>query len=265
MCLDSLVGTLDWLRGKHCAVVSFSVDDATARKLTGILESCGASVTVVCDPDKLFWPNAELDKAMSDSDLLFFVGQAVSFARKEQQEVWNLNVEATKSVYLAAENAHVGRIVHLSSVFALGHNPDHSPVDGSTPYLSDDRRTACERSLFRQEMKAWSMAERGAKVTVVCGGLPISQCATEVDIIKFATALVTPERLATALAKASSDDMVGKRLVATGLSESDIQNYSASRKSASPIKSLLRKIFNIRGCRSAVRALSRLGTFESQL
>ena len=263
MCQLAAEGTVDWLRGKCCAVVGFGVDAPLESELSSALEARGAIVVVVSDPQSPFNADGELDKAFAGVDFLFFVGRYISFARHDRQVVWQMNVDAEKSVYLAAENSGIKRIVHLSSVFALGHNLDHSPVDGSTPYLSDDQRSVCERSLFRQEMEAWCMAERGIGVSVVCGGLSVGSCSQYIDVAPYAHAFSSPKRLAKALVQASSVDMIGKRLVSAGLADND--GCASSEKRQSPIKSFIRNLFNIGGCRTAISALSRLGSFESQL
>lgn len=192
-------------------------------------------------------------------DTLILCAQATALRQRDAAAMWRTNVTDTRNACEAAERAGVKRIVLLGSILSLGHSPDGSPVNAQTPYLSDDKRTALEKSLLRQEMEVWQMAERGLEVSVVCGGI---NCRAEgwagrIDTVKYARLLSTPVALAEALVVAAQDSMVDKRLICTGLSEALAKAESNGRGKG------LSDILGLSETAMAERMLRRAGTYAS--
>lgn len=264
----------EWLRGKRCAVVGIGAPslageslnpDCLAAKLIESVKKVGSEVVAILDHVSPFNSAGELDVAFADVDVLFLVGQFISFRRDDRRNVWRMNVDATRAVYLAAEQAGVKRIVAHGCILSLGHNQDGSPVDVSSPYLSDDRRTECEKALFRAEMEAWQMHERGIDVSVVCSGLIVDDSMINLglnvdDINKKPHLFSSSEELVSALITVSADDYMGRRLICTGLSQG--KPLPEELVLPSPDNVLLRLLGRDRRSRT-LRALSRLGTYVS--
>lgn len=267
-------GAGEWLRGKRCAVVGIGVQslageslnpDCLAAKLIESVKKVGSEVVTILDHVSPFNSAGELDVAFAGVDVLFLVGQFISFRRDDRRNVWRMNVDATRAVYLAAEQAGVKRIVAHGSILSLGHNQDGSPVDVSSPYLSDDRRTECEKALFRAEMEAWQMSERGFDVSVVCSGLIVDDSMINLglnanDINKKPHLFSSSDELVSALIAASADGYIGRRLICAGLSQG--KPLPEELVLPSPDNVLLRLLGRDRRSRT-LRALSRLGTYVS--
>lgn len=252
----------DILGGRRCVVASLGIDPV---KVSGSAPPCSVASALVsaishagCQQPKLI----TLDEAgeaenLMGCDVLFLCCQALGISQSKAKDVWRANVTATRNACEAAERAGVGRIVLLGSILSLGHSPDGAPVDASTPYLTDDNRTPLERSLFRQEMEVWQMAERGIGVSVVCGGIAYgaSDWARHIDPAKHARLLTTPAALANALVCAASDEMTGKRLICTGMSDSLAKSLTWSKPS------FIERLF----CETAKaeKMLKRLGVYAS--
>ncbi|MEE1346760.1 MAG: hypothetical protein U0K36_02630 [Bacteroidales bacterium] len=269
------------LNGKKCVVAGFGEsaygrpgatgEDAVETALMRTLQRMGAGS--LCAPGG--WTEQggeELADKFEKCDILFFIGQKLTFGDKDKKRTWRLNVDATKYALTAAEEAGIKRVVMLGSILSLGHRQDRQPVDASTPYLSDDERTVCERSLFKQEMLAWEMAERGMAVSVVCGGWPITCLeanATEVgqnpqwldnDIIaRHPGAFCTAQAIADALVAAAKDSMTGKRLICTGIETNKLKTNNR----ANWLKGMMRKITDKEGAASAIKVLERTGAYSS--
>ncbi len=270
----ALEGAGEWLRGKRCAVVEIGassladerhVHSRLATKLIKSVKSLGSEVVAILDPVSPFNSEGELDVAFAGVDVLFLVGQFVSFRRDDRRNVWRMNVDAARAVYLAAEMAGVKRIVAHGSILALGHNQDGSPVDVSSPYLSDNRRTECEKSLYRAEMEAWKMSERGFSVSVVCSGLLANVSSehlglTADDINQRPHLFSSSDDLALALVAASSDDCIGRRLICSGLSQG---MYFPKEQKHPPCDNAVMRLLGRDRRSRALQALSRLGTYVS--
>lgn len=214
-------------------------------------------------------------ESLAGCDTLFICGHATSLRERDAGEVWRTNAMTTRHVCKAAEDAQVRRIVLLGSILSLGHSADNSAIDAATPYLSDDKRTALEKSLFRQEMEVWQMGERGMGVSVVCGGIAITPSEAEnigarelweqrLDPIKYAHFLSTPHSLSEALVVAASDENEGRRLICTGLSDELAQKIKKNENKSKPSLTLrLRDMLGLSQKARACKMLSRAGKYAS--
>lgn len=68
---------------------------------------------------------ASLDRALADIDTLFHVAARYDLSRRARNDAYRANVDGTRSLMLAALRAQVERVVHTSSVAAIG--PPRSP------------------------------------------------------------------------------------------------------------------------------------------
>lgn len=166
--------------GRTVAVVGtrLSVEKAVVDRL----ESLGASVRHVKCADGGgaeegidLWDIDLLREKIRGSDAVFCTIGKSCFEEADDATTWAMNVDGVKLLCLAMEEEGVSRLVFLSSILCLGRQTTLARVDLGTPYLSDDDRGTWERSLFRGEMEAWKMAERGIGVSTVCAGLIVEE------------------------------------------------------------------------------------------
>jgi dihydroflavonol-4-reductase len=87
--------------------------------------------------------------------------------------LYRTNVEGTRTVLEAAGEAGVGRIVHTSSVGALGVPADGRPGTEDTPVTLADMVGHYKRSKFLGEQVARELAGRGLPVVIVNPSAPI--------------------------------------------------------------------------------------------
>ena len=110
----------------------------------------------ICSPDSLV-------KAVAGCDVVYHVAGLVSFCPQFPDRLYQVNVEGTRNVVRAARRAGVRRLVHTSSVVAVGEKPGTVGSE-STPhrgyYLSH-----YGRSKHQAEMAAF--AEAGDMEVVV--------------------------------------------------------------------------------------------------
>lgn len=230
------------IRGKRCAVVGLGL--ATDNVLTQKLADLGAEARHIIFSDgpvaakdichiDAFCPK-DIATAIAGSDVIFSTASLMDFRPHEAEKVWAVNVGGMTNLSLAIEAAGVKRLIHCGSILSLGHQTTEAPVDTHTAYQSDDRRTAVERSLFRQEMEAWRTAERGVSVTTVCAGWALGDTHTghgsvlEEKLRRYLasggrhvppmeSAFVSAEALASALIGVWADGDDGERLMCAGV------------------------------------------------
>jgi len=87
--------------------------------------------------------------------------------------LYRTNVEGTRTVLQAAGEAGASRIVHTSSVGALGIPKDGSPGTEDTPVTLADMVGDYKRSKFLSEQVAVDLARRGLPVVIVNPSAPI--------------------------------------------------------------------------------------------
>lgn len=272
------------LSGRRC-VIAGTEPDTSKEDSHSVTHACTVEAALFeavreagGEPVHMAMDDAVEPESLRGCDTLFICGHVTSLRKRDAGEVWRTNVTTTRNICKAAEEAHVRRIVLLGSILSLGHSADNSAIDATTPYLSDDKRTVFEKSLYRQEMEVWQMGERGVGVSVVCGGIAINpsktddyyekdgareQWAQRLDPIKYAHFLSTPRSLSEALVVAASDENEGRRLICTGLSTELAQKaMEMGNKNRSPF-TLLRDILGQSQTAKAREMLSRAGKYAS--
>ncbi len=87
----------------------------------------------ICEGD--LTDHASLDRAVAGVDTLFHVGARYDLSRRGRSAIWQANVEGTRALMLAALRHGLERVVHTSSVAAVG-----APADPQFP--ADERQWA---------------------------------------------------------------------------------------------------------------------------
>jgi len=85
----------------------------------------------VLDPDSL-------TAAMRGVEQVYHLAGIVRFEKGAQAELHNVHVNGTRNVLRAANAAGVRRLVHVSSIAAVGHGPLDHPATEQTPYNFTD-------------------------------------------------------------------------------------------------------------------------------
>ena len=119
----------------------------------------------------LFAPN--LAGAMRNVDAVFHVAAHYSLWERDRDALLHVNVSGTRAVLDAARTAGVPRVVHTSSVAAIGVRPDGEPADET--YQSPPQRLvgAYKRSKYLAEAEARAAAARGQDVVIVNPTTPL--------------------------------------------------------------------------------------------
>lgn len=104
---------------------------------------------------------------------VFHVAALYSFWGHPRQAFYATNVEGTRRVLQAAQEAGVRRVVYTSSIAALGFHRDRSPATEETPVRLADKIGHYKRSKFLAEKVARDFARRGLPVVIVNPAAPV--------------------------------------------------------------------------------------------
>jgi dihydroflavonol-4-reductase len=143
---------------------------ALARKGSDLRNLSGLSIEQVegsLDDEKL------LEKALLDCEWLFHVAAHYSLCLKDSQAIYQANVEGTRKILFAARKAGVKRIVHTSSVAAIGVPPEGQIADEQTTTTLEALVSDYKKSKFLSEELARNAAKEGLPVIIVNPSTPI--------------------------------------------------------------------------------------------
>ena len=114
-----------------------------------------------------------LRRGVGGCDWVFHVAALYSFWGYGWDDFLQVNVEGTRRVLEAAGDEGVERIVHTSSIAALGVHEDGSPATEDAPSTLGDRIGPYQRSKFLAEEVARDSARQGLPVVIVNPSTPM--------------------------------------------------------------------------------------------
>jgi dihydroflavonol-4-reductase len=112
-------------------------------------------------------------RAMDGVQTVYHVAADYRLWTPDPTGLYRTNVDGTRVVLEVAGEAGVSRVVHTSSVAALGVSPDGRPATEDTPVSLDDMVSHYERSKFLAEQLVLDFARRGLPVIVVNPAAPL--------------------------------------------------------------------------------------------
>lgn len=121
----------------------------------------------------LEWVNGDildvvsLEEAMEGIDTVIHSAALVSFLSKEQERMYRANVEGTTNVVNMALEKNVRRLVHISSVAALGRTAHGGHVNEEKKWEESKVNTHYARSKYQAEMEVWRAAAEGLSTVIL--------------------------------------------------------------------------------------------------
>jgi dihydroflavonol-4-reductase len=119
-----------------------------------------------------------LKRAMSGCDVVFHVAADYRLwtpTKSDVDQMYCSNVEGTRAVIAAAQEAGVRRLVYTSSVATMGFRSDGTLVDESALVTVGDMISHYKKSKFLAEQVALDAGRKGAPVVIVNPTTPIGE------------------------------------------------------------------------------------------
>jgi len=126
---------------------------------------------------KIKWVNASvtdifsLDDAMVGIDQIYHCAGFVSFQKKDKDKLFEINAKGTENVVNAAINAGVKKLVHVSSIAALGRADVSEPIHENTPWKNSPSNSNYAVSKYSGEKEVWRGIEEGLNAVIVNPGM----------------------------------------------------------------------------------------------
>ena len=108
-----------------------------------------------------------LDAAMENIEQVYHCAAIVSFSPKEEQKLYKVNVEGTVNVVNAALAAGVKKLVHVSSVAALGRKREGAMINETMQWSPATSNSKYGHSKYLGEMEVWRGVAEGLDAVVV--------------------------------------------------------------------------------------------------
>ena len=108
-----------------------------------------------------------LEEAMEGMDAVVHSAAKLSFSRRDRHEMYHTNIEGTANVVNIALDQNIRRMVHVSSVAALGRTGDGETVNEQKSWKESKWNTRYATSKFRGEIEVWRGIGEGLPAVIV--------------------------------------------------------------------------------------------------
>ena len=108
-----------------------------------------------------------LGDAMEGVDAVIHSAGIVSFVRKGRKEMYQVNVEGTANVVNMAIEKNVRRLIHISSVAALGRTAGGGTVNEDKKWEESPINTHYAKSKYKAELEVWRGISEGLSAVIL--------------------------------------------------------------------------------------------------
>ena len=108
-----------------------------------------------------------LEEAMKDIEQVYHGAAIITFNPKRRQEMFKINIEGTANVVNAALDAGVKKMVHVSSVAAMGRIREDKPVNETMNWTEETSNSSYGQSKYLAEMQVWRGIGEGLDAVMV--------------------------------------------------------------------------------------------------
>ncbi len=175
-----------------------------------------------------------LEEAMTGVDAVVHAAAKVSLVKSERREMFKTNIEGTANVMNTALSLDIKRMVHVSSIAALGRNAAGEKVDETKKWQEGKGNTNYGVSKYYGEMETWRAIGEGLNAVIVnpstvigYGDWNTSSCAifkSVYDEIPWYTngvnGFVDVEDVSKAIVQLMETEISGERFILSGESAS---------------------------------------------
>jgi len=123
--------------------------------------------------DKVEWVNGDvldvisLNEAMNGVDAVIHSAAVVSFLKKERAQMYNTNVDGTANIVNLALENNIKKLVHISSISALGRTFDGEHVNEEKKWAPGKMDSHYGISKNKAEMEIWRGIGEGLDAVII--------------------------------------------------------------------------------------------------
>jgi nucleoside-diphosphate-sugar epimerase len=123
--------------------------------------------------EKVEWVNGDildvvsLEEAMHSADAVIHSAAVVSFNSRDKKRMMQVNVDGTANVVNMALEKNVKKLIHISSVAALGRQPSGGHVNEEKKWEETATNTDYSKSKHRAEIEIWRGISEGLDAVIL--------------------------------------------------------------------------------------------------
>ena len=144
------------------------------------LKRVTSSMALIADiADKIEWVEGDvldipfLEDVMEGVQQVYHCAAIVSFDPKEAKKMMQVNVEGTANIVNVALYRKIDKLVHISSIAALGSSKPEEWQDEKTNWKEDKKNSNYAKSKYLSEMEVWRGIMEGLNAAILNPGLII--------------------------------------------------------------------------------------------
>ncbi len=108
-----------------------------------------------------------LEACMRDVQFVYHCAGKVSFSGKDKKALYDINVKATANMVNASLEAGIIKMVHVSSVAALGRLREDQSIDETAHWTKETSNSVYGQSKFLGELEVWRGIAEGLNAVMV--------------------------------------------------------------------------------------------------
>lgn len=108
-----------------------------------------------------------LEDAISDSEVIIHCAAIVSFDPRDKRELIKTNVEGTANIVNLAVEQGVRKLIHVSSIAALGRNKTTGLTTETDKFDENAPHSLYSLTKYLAEIEVWRGKEEGLKITIL--------------------------------------------------------------------------------------------------
>lgn len=108
-----------------------------------------------------------LEEILQDVDEVYHCAGKVSFNSKDKKELFKTNIEGTSNIVNACLNTGVKKLLHVSSVSALGRIRENTTVNEEMQWSEETSNSIYGESKYLAEMEVWRGIAEGLNAVIV--------------------------------------------------------------------------------------------------
>ncbi len=122
---------------------------------------------------KIEWVNGDildrisLDENINEGDEVYHTAAFVSFVPSLKRKVFNNNIIGTENIVNVCLSKKARKLIHVSSVAALGSSIDKLPVTEDLIWSPSKKHSNYSISKFHSEMEVWRGIEEGLNAVIL--------------------------------------------------------------------------------------------------
>lgn len=108
-----------------------------------------------------------LEETLKDITHVFHCAAMVSYHPSDHYRLMKINIEGTSNIVNACLRANVQKLVHVSSVAAIGRMHNGEPVNEKLPWAKETNNSFYSKSKYLSEIEVWRGIGEGLNAVIV--------------------------------------------------------------------------------------------------